>query len=393
VWHLRLSAAPRPLILRRDRVADAEVPACSVADVLRYVAVARRNLKGPLALEIEGPGDPLASPETVLRALSLVHDHHPDVVTGLVIDGPLMAEYVDELVNFGLGFLVIRVDAACPRTAHRLVAGALYRGQVLSRAEAAEMVVEETAKAIRLASRRGIPVAVRTTLVPTINRDEVGEVARRARAAGAARLDVVPHAPALGTALARAGVPTAHEMARAREEVAGAFNGSGHKGNGAATLSWLSPERLEPVDVDVLDATDIMRVLPDPADFPAPAPVLPPRRTQLIAVATRDGTLVDTPLASAHLLRIYAVTGESIRCLGIRALAIDPRRRHDGVGHARDFLEALMGCKALVATHLTARAITLLRAVGILPVARGGRVEDVLDRVARGTVRHAEAGH
>ena len=37
----------------------------------------------------------------------------------------------------------------------------------------------------------------------------------------------------------------------------------------------------------------------------------------------------------------------------------------------------------------SARAVTLLRAVNIRPVAIGGPVEAVLDRVARGTIRQA----
>ena len=102
IWRLNLPAAPRPLMLRRDRPFDAEAPVTDVPDVMRYVASARATLQGPLVLEIEGPGDPLASPESVLRILALVREHHPDVVTGLVIDGPLLAEYTEELEQFGV---------------------------------------------------------------------------------------------------------------------------------------------------------------------------------------------------------------------------------------------------------------------------------------------------
>ena len=85
---------------------------------------------------------------------------------------------------------------------------------------------------------------------------------------------------------------------------------------------------------------------------------------------------------------------EAIRLLGSRALPLDPKRRHDGVGSAQVFLQAIVGCRALVATHVPARAATLLDAVGVRPVALGGAVEEVLDRVARGTVHHVhEAGY
>jgi nitrogen fixation protein NifB len=391
VWHLRLPAAPRHVVLRRDRLAEPDAPAVDVADVLRYVAVARRALSGPLAVEIEGPGDPLASPETVLRSLALLHDHHPDVITGLVVDGPLMAEYAEDLAAFDLGYVIVRMDAATWATTRRLVDGATYRGETLERDDAARLLLEESRRAVRLARRAGIPAAVRFTLVPTVNAGELEAVARFALEEGASRVDVVAHAPEPGTPLARAGTPTLGEMAAAHELVARLARDVPAT-IAARTLAWLSPDRLQAVDLDLLAAADVLQALPLPDGVAEPAKVLPPRRTQLIAVATRDGTLVDTPLAGAHRLRVYAVTGSSIRCLGARMLPLDPRRRHDGVGDAQTFLQALVGCRALVATHLTPRAVTLLRAVGVLPVALGGPLEDVLDRVARGTLRQVEAG-
>jgi nitrogen fixation protein NifB len=392
IRHLTLAAAPLPLIERRYRPVDAAARAVGVADVLRYVAVARRHLKGALVLEIDGPGDPLASPDTILRSLALLAEHHPDVLTGLVIDGPLLQEYVEELVAFGLAFVVVRLDAVDARASKRVVAGARFRGEDLARQDAATLAVEEGLRALRLARRHGIAPLVRFTLLPTVNAGQVGEVAREARAAGALRMDVVPHRPLPGAPLERAGEPTEGELQRARQTARRAFLDVVATPAAERCLASLEPARLLSVDLDELDALDVLRVLPGPGPGVLPAPVLPPRRTQLVAVATRDGTLVDTALAAAHLLRIYAVTSDAVRCLGARALPLDPRRRVDGVGTARDFLEALVGCRALVATHLTPRAVTLLEAVGIRAVAQGGPLEDVLDRVARGTVRHAAEG-
>ena len=124
IWRLHLAAAPRPLLIRRDHPFDEHEPSIDVPDVMRYVATARATLRGPLVLEIEGPGDPLASPENVLRILALIREHHPDVLCGLVFHGPLLAEYTEELREFGLGYLVLRLDAVERRTAERLISGA-----------------------------------------------------------------------------------------------------------------------------------------------------------------------------------------------------------------------------------------------------------------------------
>ena len=384
-----MPAAPLPLVLRKELPFDPECPSVGVADVLRYTATARRTLRGPLAMEIDGPGDPLASPEVVLRSLALLHDRHPDVMTGLVIDGPLLSEYVEDLEDFGVRYLVLRMDAATTAVAKRLVDGALDGGDVLTREEAAELVLDAGPQALRVASRHGIPIVVRMTLVPTINAEEVETVATRALAAGAWRMQVVPHVPLEGGPLARAGAPTVHEMEDARATVDQVFAQAGARHDADATLDWLAPQRLQSGNLDTLDAVDVMQTLPAPDVPVATAKVLPPRRAQLVAVATQDGTLVDMPLASANVLRVYAVTPNAIRLLGSRPLPLDPRRRHDGVGSAPAFLRAVVGCRAVVATHIPSRAATLLDAVGVRPVELGGALDEVLDRVARGTVRHA----
>ncbi len=390
IWRLRLAAAGRPLVERRDRPFDPEAPVVDVPDVMRYVASARVSLRGPLVVEIAGPGDPLASPESVLRILALIHEHHPEVLTGLVIDGPLLAEYTEELDTFGLGYLVLRLDAASERTAERLVAGAVYKAQRLERKEAARLLLDESRRALGIARRHGMPVAVRTTLVPTVNGEEIERIARLAARAGAERMDVVPHVPVEGAPLRHGGVPTRGEMDIAHDQVADIFAARAPgRLQGPRVTDWISPGRCRDVDIDALEAVDILRTLPDPDGNDTPGQVLPHRRAQLIAVASRDGTLVDTTLGGAPLLRIYAVTPKHIRCLGTRHLPEGILRRRDGVGDAQGFLRAVVGCRAIVATGFPQRAATLLRAVGIRHIAIGGPVEEVLDRVARGTIRQS----
>jgi predicted Fe-Mo cluster-binding NifX family protein len=391
IWRLHLAAAPRPLLFRRDEPFDPEAPVVDVPDVMRYVATARATLRGPLVLELEGPGDPLASPESVLRILALIHEHHPDVLSGLVIHGPLLGEYTEELREFGLGYLVLRMDAATLPTAERLVSGGLHRGDKLDRAAAAELYFEEARRALHVAKRRDIPLAIRTTLIPTVNGREIEAIAGEAARAGAERMDIVPHVRQPDAPLQRGGTPTAGELEEARAAVASAFGSSRRRGarRGPIVTDWINPQRVHTVDTDALDAVDVLRVLPDPREDPTPARLLPPRRAQFIAVASRDGTLVDATLAGTPLLRIYAVTDAQIRLLGTRAFEPNLRRADDGVGNAQAFLKTLMGCRAVVATGFSARAVTLLQAVGIKPVAVAGPVEAVLDRVSRGTLRQA----
>jgi hypothetical protein len=382
---LRLPAAPLPLVLRGDRAA-ASLPALDPGDVLRLASAARRAVRGPLLVEVDGPGDPLASAADVLRSLALLRDHEPSVLAGLVVDGPLFAEYADELFALGVHHVVLRMDAASAHVGRRVYPHAIHRGDVLAGVEAARLVIEEGRRALRVARWRGLPLAVRFTAIPAVNLDEVAEVAALAAEEGAARMDVVPHVPEPGARLARTGRPTRGEMEEARDAVRAAFAG---REPAHGSLARLDPDRLREVPLDRAAAWSERRRAPrEPWDDERePAAILPPRRAQLVAVASTDGAEVDRTLADVGRVRIYAVGEDRSRCVGTRSLPVNLLRRRDGVGHAKELLAALAGCRAVVATRFSPRAATLLDAVGVRAHAMVGPVDDVLDRVARGTLR------
>jgi nitrogen fixation protein NifB len=377
-------------VFRRDRLGPVG-RALDVADVLRYVGAARRTLRGAVVVVIEGPGDPLASPATVLRALSLLEEHDPEVKTGLVIDGPLLCEYADELADLGLHHLVLRMDAATVKTARRVYGRVHYRGETLTGVDAGRLVLEEGRRAVRLAARRGLAVAVRFTAIPTVNVRDLGAVASFGAWEGVERVEVVPHAPVPGAPLERAGTPTPSELAACRDVVAAAYRAAGEDGveRAPGALAWLDAGRVRDVPLSSLEHVDALSLLPDPEEEARPAAILPPRRAQMVAVASTDGERVDRPLADAGQVRVYAVQNDGIRWLGTRSLSSASGRRRDGVGDAQEFLRAVAGCRAVVATRFTPRASTLLDAVGIASYVAGGPVEEVLDRIARGTVARA----
>jgi nitrogen fixation protein NifB len=394
VSRIVLPACAAPLVLRRDAPPPQPELVLDAADALRYAGAARRVLRGPLVALFEGPGDPLASAGTVLRALALLREHDPDVMTGLVVDGPLVAEYVDELVDLGVRHVVVRMDAATVRTSRRVAGRVVYRGDVVSGADAGRLVLEEGRRAVRRLVESGIPVALRFTAIPTVNLGDLPSVASFAARTGVGRVDVVPHVPKTGAPLARAGRPTHGELADAATVVERAYVDAREDGFDppASTLEWLLGPRVRDVPLSRLDHVDPMALLPDPdVDLGEPADILPPRRARLVAVATTDGRFVDRSFADAAHLRLYAVGRERNRFLGTRPLPTEPARKRDGVGSSRGLLVAIAGCHAVVSTRFSARATTLLAAVGVEPVTAGGHLDEVLDRVSRGTLRAQRA--
>ncbi len=386
---LRLAAASTPLLHRLDRDPSRMPVHLDVPDVLRLTGRARRHRQGPLVVEFDGPGDPLASAADILRALALLQDHHPDVRVGMVIDGPLLSEYTSELTSLGVAYVVVRMDAATERSARKLVRGARFRGETLDVDRAAALYVESSHRAFGLAHAAGLPVAVRTTVHPLVNFEDVETLAMRARAAGAERMDLLTPTPNIAAHDFRLTMPTTHEMRVATASVAKHFGRIDHDERSSVEgllRAWLRPSRFEVVDPHTLPDDGLAHVLMEsPEDNGGTH--LPRRRTQLVAVASRDGVLIDTSLERADVLHVFRVMPDSIRHLGTRRRPHDLRRHVDGVGNAQVFLQSLLGCRAVVATGFSDRALTLLRAVGIHAIPHtGGRIDDVLDRVARGTM-------
>jgi predicted Fe-Mo cluster-binding NifX family protein len=272
---------------------------------------------------------------------------------------------------------------------------ALYRGEMVVGPDAGRLVLEEGRRAVRLLVANRLPVAVRFTAIPTVNVSDLPAVAAFAAAEGVERVDVVPHRPVPRAPLAAAGTPTQDEMAYYGEVVANAYREYSPTGDDPrdGPLAWLSDGRLRDVPLASLEDVDPLAALrAAEAEAETPGKVLPPRRAQMVAVATSDGHFVDRSLVDAAHLQVYAVTSERTRWLGTRSLPTGILRHRDGVGIAHEFLRAVSGCQAVVATRFTKRAAVLLDAVGIRAIAAGGHVEDVLDRVSRGTIREPAHG-
>jgi hypothetical protein len=257
--------------------------------------------------------------------------------------------------------------------------------------------MEEGCRAARVLVASRIPVAIRFTAIPTVNMHDLPAIAAFAAATGVERVDVVPHRPVERAPLARVGAPTAAEMRGCRATVEAAYAAeaaaAGDLPRAPGALAWFADGRLRDVPIERLEHVDPLSLLPglDPAG-PTEAPILPHRRNRVVAVATSDGQFVDRSLVDAAEVQIYAVGESRTRWLGTRPLPSGILRRRDGIGVANDFLAAVAGCHALVATRFTKRAATLLDAVGIRPFVAGGPIDDVLDRVARGTMRRECTG-
>lgn len=176
---------------------------------------------------IAGPGEPLANAAT-FRTLDLVARHVPHLMRCLSTNGLLLSQYAPELARLGVHTVTVTVNALSPQVAARIyawvednAAGIGARAPRIQRGEAgAVRLVARQLAGIARASALGMAVKVNTVLIPGVNEDEVGPVARVARSRGAVIQNIMPLIP-LGN-FRNLRPPTCEELEASRE-IGGAF--------------------------------------------------------------------------------------------------------------------------------------------------------------------------
>lgn len=175
---------------------------------LDHLDEARARMPFLSVVGIAGPGDPLAEPELTLSTLELVRRHHPDLLLCLSSNGLGLADEVENLVDLGVHFVTLTINAVDPRIGSRIydhirVAGGICRG-----VEAAGTLLQRQSDAVVRLKARGVTVKINTVVIPKINDREVVAVARLAAALGADLMNLIGMIPVAGTPLERHPPPT-----------------------------------------------------------------------------------------------------------------------------------------------------------------------------------------
>ena len=91
-------------------------PAMNAAEVIAEVD----RYPGLTRVELDGPGDPLASMATTLATVAVLRQHRPEVTIGLTTVGLHCAERAADLAAAGVESVTLLVDTLDAATAERL---------------------------------------------------------------------------------------------------------------------------------------------------------------------------------------------------------------------------------------------------------------------------------
>jgi nitrogen fixation protein NifB len=187
---LKLPVAPRAVCRLRHAPQKTIVQALSPVEALRELELH----PGIASVDLEGPGDPLASMATTLRTIELLKKQHPALRLGLTTLGLDGEDHAAELAAAGLDWLTLEVATMEPATVEKLYAWIRSGTKTVPLAKAAVQLVTAQPKTVQTMAAAGVEVRIRTTIYPGVNAHQAVMIAENMAAMGARAMELVPYA-------------------------------------------------------------------------------------------------------------------------------------------------------------------------------------------------------
>jgi len=313
---------------------------------------------------IAGPGDPMANPET-MDTIRLLKDKFPQMLFCLSTNGLALPARAAELAELGVTHVTVTVNAVDPKIGAKIYAWA-RDGKVIHRGEAAaRLLLERQLAGIKILKEKGVIVKSNTIVIPGVNDHHVLEVSRTLSGLGVDIQNIMPLFPVADTPFAEVPAPTP-ELIRELRENAGLH---------VPQMSHCKRCRADAVGLLCQDRSGELSGLLGDCSRTAPGADLSKR--PYVAVATREGMLVNMHLGEAHKFQIWQRDGDAFAFVEER-WAPEP-----GAGSRRweELAGLLSDCRAVLVSAFGETPRKVLTESGVLPYECSGFLETALAEV------------
>ncbi len=233
---------------------------------------------------LNGPGDPLATPELTLQTLGLLRVTYPDLSICLTTLGLGADKFAAELAKFGLAHVSILMDAVNPRIAAKIYAWIRPGKKTLPLEESTQILIAQQASAIKALAAEGIEVQVKTTVYPGVNSRHVEDIADIAAELGASEMKLFSFEPKGDNHP----LPIEHAEPAEMED-----------------LALLASKHLPAKYMDVVSCRDVIEFQTGDAGATGSVLPKPDEKSPNLAVCSSDGFEVDLHLGQTVQFLIY----------------------------------------------------------------------------------------
>ncbi len=320
---------------------------------------------------IAGPGDPFANPEETMETLRLIRGAYPKVMLCVATNGLNIGPYIDELAELEVSHVTLTINGVDPE-----IAGKCYRwirpGKTPLRGKAAgEVIVREQLSAVTRLVEKGILVKINSVIIPGVNDSHIREIAEKVGELGAVTQNCLPLLPVKDTDFAHLSEPAVADVLALRKECGEFISQMGHCRRCRADAAGLLEEAMSEGTTALLKEASTL-------------PVNPGEDRPFIAVATREGMLVNQHLGHAEALCIYRKKEDSSD--GLWTFHEERLMPSPGGGDERwlGIASQLKDCSALLVSGIGNRPDEILTKKGIKVFQIEGMISTALAGITRG---------
>ena len=315
---------------------------------------------------IAGPGDPFANPRETMETLRLIRERFPDLLLCLATNGLGLPPYLDDLAALQVSHVTVTVNAVDPEIGRQIYSWVRDGKKVYRGRQAAELLLERQLAAIEGLKARGLMVKVNTIIIPGVNDTHVAAVAHRMAELQVDVLNCMPVYPNADTPFGELMEPAPESMAAIRAAAEEYLPQMQHCTRCRAdAVGLLNADRTEEFRGCLTECSQKI-------DLPADRPY--------VAVATREGMLVNLHLGEAAFFQIWGPNGR-----GFKLIAERPAPQPGG-GAQRWFALAvvLQDCRAVLVSAVGETPGAILSECGLKPVETSGFIDTALAAVYAG---------
>jgi len=325
-------------------------------DAVRKAKAVAARVPNMSVVGIAGPGDPLANAARTFETLRGVKAALPHVRLCLSTNGLTLLDHVDEIVELGVEHVTITLNAIDPGVAAKIYPWVIWDGRKIEGREGAAILIERQLLGLDALVAAGCLVKINSVLIPGVNDDHLPAVAQAVRARGAFLHNIIPliSKPEHGTAYGLGGQrePSRAELRTVQSACGVDMRLMRHcQRCRADAIGMLKQDRSGDFTMDKV------------AEMEA---------RSLIAVASRDGKLVDQHFGHARTFHLFEVDEQGIRPAGTREVppyCEGPADCDDEDDNRMErTLASLTGCAAVLCARIGREPRRQLEAAGIRPL-------------------------
>ena len=338
----------------------------SPMQAVSYLSALSGLIENISVIGIAGPGDPFANPMETLETIRLIREKYPEKIFCLSTNGLNLKPYISRLRESGVSHVTLTVNAVDPEISAPIYSWVRFGPKVYRGREGAKVLLGQQLEIIPLLKEKGITVKINTIILPGINDHHIPEVARVTVGLGADIMNCIPVIPNKDTPFEEMQEPSKQSIFRirtlVREQIPMMHHCTRCRADAAGLLGQDNPE-----------AFGVLQEI-------ASKPINPDENRPYVAIATREGLLVNMHLGEAAALYIFRQSPKGFHFVEER------KTPEAGSGDFRwhQMASLLKDCRAILVGGAGPSPLDILQNSGVRVIQMTGLIDDGLDAVYNG---------